>query len=156
MNSWMPRGSDSLLEYRGVQKSIQGGIITVNNTTSITLPQGFSFQWVTEAPSQPCWQNLSYGGEESINFAASQAELCLQPLHGCISNSCQLLLIMFTIIWDYTQHNLSCISLHCPAPSRGDISNYTGDSPSAPPEITTNNSTVFDLNPEQHTGQNHT
>lgn len=81
-------------------------------------------------------------------FWTSQAELCLQPLDGSISNSCQLLLIRFAITWDYT--------LHCPTESREDISGCTGDSPSASPEITTHNSTVFDLKPEQHIGQNHT
>lgn len=124
-------------------------------------PQGFSFQWTAEAPSQPCWQTLSCAGEESMHFAASQAKLSLQPPGGCISNSCQLLLLMFTIIWDYTLHNLSCLlhMLHFPAlPSsqQGDISDFTGDSSSASPEITTHNSTVLDLKPEQHTGQNHT
>lgn len=85
------------------------------NTTAITLPQGFSFQRITEASSQPCWQTLSCGGEESINFAVPQAKLCLQPLDGCIPNSCQLLLIMLTITWDL--HNLSYLLhvLHFPA-----------------------------------------
>lgn len=68
----------------------------MNNTTAIPLPQDFSFQWVTEASSQPCWQTLSCGDEESINFAAPQAKLCLQPLDGCTSISCQMLLTVFT------------------------------------------------------------
>lgn len=125
----MPCGSDSLLEHRGVQKHLQGGIITMNSTSAITLPQGFSFQGVTEAPSQPCWQWLSRGTEESINLAASQAKLCLQPQMGAspAPASWGLRSPPSETAASRTSPTCctSCISLRCPAHSRGDISDCT-------------------------------
>ena len=130
------------------------------------LPQGFSFHLMPEAPSQSCWQRVSCGGDESIHFPASQAKLCLQPPDGCISRSCQLLLTaMSTTSCDYTLRHLSYFIqlvlhiLHFPAlpnsTAEVTLTDYTGDSSSASTEITTHNSTVLDLNKEQHTSQDH-